>query len=403
MQIQLDGWNPRAPRFFQPHGSFTRGTETCCLLHPWVNNDLHAFAGHTGLHGIFCLLQIHTGLAEILKTLREYLGTADTLHHDFRAAALYDNRVTEVDALQIKAADRTRLFRRVRYAHDLGKAGHIIGQTVRDLVKTCARLNIHILREAAVKLLALGGGAVMTIVELRLGIQNLQVSPPVAKLSVINYNRGIKTYIQNSRCPNRENGGIGMIFGYARVSTKTQARDGNSLDAQQAALTAAGAEKIYTDTFTGTKMDRPEWDRLRAQLRRGDVLIVTRLDRLARSVSQASGMITDMIDEGITINVLNLGILSNDSVNTLLRNVLLSFAQFERDMIVQRTQEGKAVARATDPNFREGRPPKFDTEQLDHAMALLADHSYAQVVKLTGISKSTLIRERKRRRLAEEE
>ena len=190
-----------------------------------------------------------------------------------------------------------------------------------------------------------------------------------------------------------------MIFGYARVSTKTQARDGNSLDAQQAALTAAGAEKIYTDTFTGTKMDRPEWDRLRAQLRRGDVLIVTRLDRLARSVSQASGLITEMIDEGITINVLNLGILSNDSVNTLLRNVLLSFAQFERDMIVQRTQEGKAVARATDPNFREGRPPKFDAEQLDHAMALLEDHSYAQVVKLTGISKSTLIRERKRRKI----
>ena len=190
-----------------------------------------------------------------------------------------------------------------------------------------------------------------------------------------------------------------MIFGYARVSTKTQARDGNSLDAQQAALAAAGAEKIYTDTFTGTKMDRPEWDRLRAQLRRGDVLIVTRLARLARSVSQASGMITDMIDEGITINVLNLGILSNDSVNTLLRNVLLSFAQFERDMIVQRTQEGKAVARATDPDFREGRPPKFDTEQLDHAMELLENHSYTQVVKLTGISKSTLIRERKRRKM----
>ena len=189
-----------------------------------------------------------------------------------------------------------------------------------------------------------------------------------------------------------------MKFGYIRVSTRKQARDGNSLEAQREALTAAGAEKIYTDAFTGTKMDRPEWDRLRAQLRRGDVLIVTRLDRLARSVSQASGLITDMIDEGITIHVLNLGVLSNDSVDTLLRNVLLSFAQFERDMIVQRTQEGKAVARATDPDFREGRPPKFDAEQLDHAMALLENHSYAQTAKLTGISKSTLIRERKRRR-----
>ena len=190
-----------------------------------------------------------------------------------------------------------------------------------------------------------------------------------------------------------------MKFGYIRVSTRKQARDGNSLEAQREALTAAGAEKIYTDAFTGTKIERPEFDRLRAQLRRGDVLIVTKLDRLARSVSQASGLITDMIDEGITINVLNLGILSNDSVNTLLRNVLLSFAQFERDMIVQRTQEGKAVARATDPNFREGRPPKFDTEQLDHAMELLENHSYAQTAKLTGISKSTLIRERKRRKI----
>ena len=190
-----------------------------------------------------------------------------------------------------------------------------------------------------------------------------------------------------------------MKFGYIRVSTRKQARDGNSLEAQREALTAAGAEKIYTDAFTGTRMERPEWDKLRAQLRKGDVLIVTRLDRLARSVSQASGLITEMIDEGVTIHVLNLGVLSNDSVNTLLRNVLLSFAQFERDMIVQRTQEGKAVARATDPDFREGRPPKFDAEQLDHAMALLDDHSYAQTAKLTGISKSTLIRERKRRKI----
>ena len=190
-----------------------------------------------------------------------------------------------------------------------------------------------------------------------------------------------------------------MIFGYARVSTKTQARDGNSLDGQVQELKAAGAEKIYTDTFTGTKMDRPEFDKLRQKLRKGDTLILTKLDRLARSVSQASGLITELIDEGITINVLNLGVLSNDSVNTLLRNVLLSFAQFERDMIVQRTQEGKDVAKATDPNFREGRPRKWDDEQMDHAMDLLKDHSYSQVVKLTGISKSSLIREMKRRRL----
>ena len=188
-----------------------------------------------------------------------------------------------------------------------------------------------------------------------------------------------------------------MVFGYARVSTKTQARDGNSLDVQMKALKEAGAEKIYVDAFTGTKMNRPEFEKLRLQLRCGDTLIVTKLDRMARSVSQASGLITDLIDEGVTINVLSLGILSNDSVNTLLRNILLSFAQFERDMIIQRTQEGKDVARATDPDFHEGRPRKWDAEQMDHAMSLLQDHSYSQVVKLTGISKSSLIREKKRR------
>ena len=190
--------------------------------------------------------------------------------------------------------------------------------------------------------------------------------------------------------------GFEMIFGYARVSTKTQARDGNSLDGQIQALKDAGAERIYKDTFSGTKMDRPEFEKLQRRLGKGDTLIVTKLDRLARSVSQASGLITELIDQGVTINVLNLGILSNDSMNTLLRNILLAFAQFERDMIVQRTQEGKAVARATDPNFREGRPRKWDNEQLKHAMDLLQDHSYSQVVKLTGISKSTLIREKKK-------
>ena len=188
-----------------------------------------------------------------------------------------------------------------------------------------------------------------------------------------------------------------MIFGYSRVSTKGQARDGNSLEAQETALKDAGCEYIYTDVFTGTRQDRPEFEKLRGKIRKGDTLIVTRLDRLGRSVSQASAVITEMLDEGITINVLDLGVLSSDSVNTLLRNVLLSFSQFERDMIVSRTQEGKAIAKATNPDFREGRPPKYDQDQMDHAMMLLEDHSYSQVVKLTGISRSTLVREKKKR------
>lgn len=187
-----------------------------------------------------------------------------------------------------------------------------------------------------------------------------------------------------------------MVYGYARVSTKGQARDGNSLEAQQEALRAAGAGKVYVDSFTGTKLDRPAFSELLKTLKTGDTIIVTKLDRFARSISQASELITALIDQGVTINVLNLGVLSNDSVSTLMRNVLLSFAQFERDMIVQRTQEGKAIARQN-PDFREGRPKKFKPEQIEHALSLLEGHSYKQVSRMTGISESTLLRARKRR------
>ena len=192
-----------------------------------------------------------------------------------------------------------------------------------------------------------------------------------------------------------------MIYGYARVSTKGQARDGNSLSAQIQELEKAGVanDKIFIDSFTGTKMDRPEFNRLISRLSSGDKLIVTKLDRLGRSVSQASEVITDLMDKDVSIHVLNLGILSNDSVNTLMRNVLLAFDQFERDMIVQRTQEGKAIAKANNPKFKEGRPQKYDMDQLDNAMRLLETNSYTQVVKLTGISRSTLVREKKKREL----
>ena len=182
-----------------------------------------------------------------------------------------------------------------------------------------------------------------------------------------------------------------MIYGYGRVSTKGQAKDGNSLEAQERLLKEHGAEVIYMDSFTGTKMTRPEFDKLLEKLKAGDTLVVAKLDRFARSVSQASDLITKLIDDGIRVDVCNLGILDNSSMSTLMRNILLSFAQFERDMIVERTQEGKAIARQN-PDFREGRPKKYSRMQIKHALELLKHYSYRQVEAMTGISKSTLIR-----------
>ncbi len=191
------------------------------------------------------------------------------------------------------------------------------------------------------------------------------------------------------------------VYGYARVSTYGQAAHGNSLAEQKRQLRKAGAEEIYADIFTGKTTERPELQKLVSQLNRGDTLIVTKLDRLGRSVAQASALITKLIDAGITVNVLNVGILSNDSVSTLLRNILLSFAQFERDMIVERTQEGRAIARQKD-GYREGRPRKYSKKQMDHAIGLLDGHSYKQVAEMTGISKATLAREKRRRETVRE-
>ena len=80
-------------------------------------------------------------------------------------------------------------------------------------------------------------------------------------------------------------------------------------------------------------------------------------------------------------------------MSTLMRNILLSFAKFERDIIVERTQEGKAIARQN-PEFREGRPKKYSKAQISHAIELLDTYSYKQVEAMTGISKSTLMREK---------
>lgn len=148
------------------------------------------------------------------------------------------------------------------------------------------------------------------------------------------------------------------VYGYARVSTGGQARNGNSLKEQETRLRTAGAEKIYKDVFTGRRMDRPKLQELKGKLQSGDTLIVTKLDRLGRSVAQASSLITELLDAGVTINVLDLGILDNGSMSTLMRNILLAFAQFERDMIVERTQEGKAIARQRE-GYRDGRPRKY--------------------------------------------
>lgn len=158
-----------------------------------------------------------------------------------------------------------------------------------------------------------------------------------------------------------------MVYGYARVSTKGQAKDGNSLADQENKLRNAGAEVVFADAFTGTKKDRPELDKLMSVIKPGDTLIVTKLDRVARSIKYGAELIEELMNKDIKVNILNLGVLDNSPNGKLMRNIFLAFAEFERDMIVERTTEGKNIARLRE-DYQEGRPMKKYANESEYFM-----------------------------------
>lgn len=187
-----------------------------------------------------------------------------------------------------------------------------------------------------------------------------------------------------------------MIRGYARVST-TKQQHGTSLDDQRAVLEAEGCQVVYEDVYTGTALNRPEFDRLCREVQAGDTVMVTKMDRFARTETEAYEQVLAWVRAGIKVRVLNVGLIEDTEIGRLLLHVMLAFAEFERDMIISRTQAGRAYKRATDPNYREGRRPSFTKAQRDHAMDLLRDHSFTDVAAMTGISKSTVVREARAR------
>lgn len=186
-----------------------------------------------------------------------------------------------------------------------------------------------------------------------------------------------------------------MIYGYARVSTATQGRDGNSLEDQVAALKKYGCQEIIQEAFTGKTMERPQFQRLLDELQEGDTLVVSKLDRFARTAIEGVQTVRELFERGVRVHILNMGLIENTLTGNLILTVMLAFAEYERGMIVERTQTGKAVARQ-DPNFKDGRPKKYTPQQLELALSLLEEgKTYRQVTTMTGISKSTLIREKK--------
>lgn len=194
---------------------------------------------------------------------------------------------------------------------------------------------------------------------------------------------------------------MGRIIGYVRVSTKGQL-DGYSIDQQIGEILSVYKEVvIYEEGLSGAK-ERPVFNEVLSILEKDDILVVTKLDRFCRTTKEGLQYIDMLLEKGVKIHILNMGLIENTPVGKLIVTNLLAFAEFERAMIIERTQSGKAIAK-TKEGFKEGRPKKFTKKQLDNALSMLningGNYSYSQVEELLGISKSTLIRENNKRKI----
>lgn len=192
------------------------------------------------------------------------------------------------------------------------------------------------------------------------------------------------------------------IFGYTRVSTSNQ-----DYQTQIQKLENAGAERIFSEKYTGTKKEgRKELENLQDTVKKGDQVLVTKIDRLARSIVDLNSIVSSLNDKGVTVTFLDNSLTfepnKKDSMQTLMMNMLGSFAQFERDLIVTRTQEGKQWHKANNKNYREGRPKRVLNDRYKHALELMKTHSMREVVKMTDISLSTLKRIKKQAREEEQ-
>ena len=181
-----------------------------------------------------------------------------------------------------------------------------------------------------------------------------------------------------------------LKIGYARVST-----DDQDLTAQRDALAALGVapDRIYVDHgLTGTNRDRPGLREAMAACRAGDVLVVTKLDRLARSLPDARDILAELTTRQVTLSLGGSVHDPTDPVGRLLFNVLAMVAEFESDLIKMRTREGMKVARAK--GRLRGKKPKLSDRQEAHLVALHAagGHTIGALEELFSVTRSTVYR-----------
>lgn len=178
-----------------------------------------------------------------------------------------------------------------------------------------------------------------------------------------------------------------MLIGYARVSTQDQ-----NLDLQLDALDKAGCEKVFTDKVTGANAARPGLDEALSHLRSGDTLVVYKLDRLGRSIRHLIDTIKMLEERKVGFKSLQEAIDTTTPGGKLVFHIFCALAEFERDLIRERTQAGLSSARAR--GRKGGRPKSLSDKQLKQARALIKDPSVpiGEICKTLKVSRSTLYR-----------
>jgi DNA invertase Pin-like site-specific DNA recombinase len=181
-----------------------------------------------------------------------------------------------------------------------------------------------------------------------------------------------------------------MIYGYARVSTADQ-----NLESQLQALKEAGALEVFKDKATGKNTERDGLQALLSILQAGDTVIITKLDRIARNVKEGIQLIDELAEKGIKLHVLNMGLFDATATSKLLRNILLSVAEWEREMILERQREGIAVAKAQ--GKYKGKPKKYTEKNpaIVHALELFANRAtngktVKEICQITKVNRASL-------------
>lgn len=194
---------------------------------------------------------------------------------------------------------------------------------------------------------------------------------------------------------------MSKIIGYCRVSTKGQL-EGNSIEEQTGKILERYSNaEIVEESYSGAK-ERTIFNSVLDRLEEGDTLVVTKLDRFCRTTKEGLAYIDRLMAKHVSIHILNMGLIEDTPMGRLIVTNLLAFAEFERAMIIERTQSGKAIAK-TKEGYKEGRPKSYTKKQIDNALSMLTinggDCSYTEVSEITNISKSTLIRENNKRKV----